>query len=64
MRDNRSNTYISSLNGNQEYHEQYWRQQTNNYIELKNENTATVTNHTNKLLDDLEMKYQQMNKGM
>ena len=64
MRDNRNNTYISSLNDNQEYHEQYWRQQTNNYIELKNEITATVTNHTNKLIDDLEMKYQQMNKRM
>ena len=64
MKDNRSNTYICSLNDNQEYHEQYWRQQTNNYMELKNEITATVTNHTNKLMDDLEMKYQQMNKRM
>ena len=64
MRDNRNNTYISSLNDNQEYHEQYWRQQTNNYMELKNEITATVTNHTNKLIDDLEMNYQQMNKRM
>ena len=64
MRDNRNNTYISSLNDNQEYHEQYWRQQTNNYMELRNEITATVTNHTNKLIDDLEMKYQQMNKRM
>ena len=33
-------------------------------MELKNEITATVTNHTNKLIDDLEMKYQQMNKRM
>ena len=41
MRDNRNNIYISSLNDNQEYHKQYWRQQTNNYIELKNERTAT-----------------------
>ena len=64
MRDNRNNTYISSLNDNQEYHEQYWRQQTNNNMELRNEITATVTNHTNKLIDDLEMKYQQMNKRM
>ena len=64
MRDNRNNTYISSLNDNQEYHEQYWRQQTNNYMELKSEITATVINHTNKLIDDLEMKYQQMNKRM
>ena len=37
---------------------------TNNYMELRNEITATVTNHTNKLIDDLEMKYQQMNKRM
>ena len=64
MRDNRNNTYISSLNDNQEYHEQYWRQQTNNFMELKIEITATLTNHTNKLIDDLEMKYQQMNKRM
>ena len=64
MRDNRNNIYISSLNDNQEYHEQHWGQQTNNYIELKNEITATVTNHTNKLKDNLERKYQQMNRRM
>ena len=64
MRDNRNNIYISSLNDNQEYHEQYWRQQTNKYMELKNEITATVTNHANKLIDDLEMNYQQMKKRM
>ena len=64
MRYNRNNTYISSLNENQEYHEQYWRQQANSYMELKNEITATATNHTNKLIDDLEMKYQEMNKRM
>ena len=46
MRDNRNNIDISSLNDNQEHHEQYWRQQTNNYVELKNEITTTVTNHT------------------
>ena len=33
-------------------------------MELKDEITATVTNHTNKLIDDLEMKYQQMNRKM
>ena len=64
MRGNRNNTYISSLNDNQEYHEQYWRQPTNYYMELRNEITATVTNHTNKLIDDLEIRYQQMNKRM
>ena len=64
MRDNRNNTYIRSLNDNHEYHEQYWGQQTNNYMELKNEITATVTNHTNKLIANLEMKYQQMNRRM
>ena len=64
MRDNRNNIYISSLNDNQEYHERHRGQQTNNYIELKNEITATVTNHTNKLIDDLEMKYQQINRRM
>ena len=60
---NRNNTYISSLNDNQEQHEQYWGQQANNYMELKDEITATVTNHTNKLIDNLEMKYQQMNRN-
>ena len=61
---NRNNTFISSLNENQEQHEQYWGQQTNNYMELKDEITATVTNHTNKVIDNLEMKYQQMNRKM
>ena len=61
---NRNNIYTSYLNDNQEYHEQYWGQQTNNYTELKNEITATVTNHANKLIDNLEMKYQQMNRRM
>ena len=66
MRDNhnRNNTYISSLNENQEQQERYWGQQTNNYMELKDEKTATVTNHTNKLIDNLEIKYQQMNRKM
>ena len=32
-------------------------------MELKDEITATVTNHTNKLIDNLEMKYQQMNRN-
>ena len=65
-RDNhkRNNTYISSLNDNQEQHEQYWGQQANNYMELKDEITATVTNHTNKLIDNLEMKYQRKNRKM
>ena len=61
---NRNNTYISSLNDNQEQHEQYWGQQANNYMELKDEITATVTNHTNKLIDNLKIKYQQMNRKM
>ena len=33
-------------------------------MELKDEITATVTNHTNKLIDNLEMKYQQMKRNM
>ena len=38
---------------------------TNRNIDnIANEITATVTNHTNKLIDDLEMKYQQMNKRL
>ena len=61
---NRNNTYISSLNDNREQHDQYWGQQANNYMELKDKITATLTNHTNKLIDNLEMKYQQMNRNM
>ena len=33
-------------------------------MELKEEITATVTSHTNKLIDNLELKYQQMNRKM
>ena len=33
-------------------------------MELKDEITAIVTNHTNKLIDNLEMKYQQMNRNI
>ena len=61
---NRNNTYISSLNDNREQQEQSWGQQVNNYMELKDEITETVTNHTNKLIDNLEMKYQQMKRKM
>ena len=61
---NRNNTYISSLNDNREQQEQYWGQQVYNYMELKDEITETVTNHTNKIIDNLEMKYQQMNRKM
>ena len=33
-------------------------------MKLKEEITATVTSHTNKLIDKLELKYQQMNRKM
>ena len=66
MKDNynRNSVYINSLDHNYRQQEQNWGQQPYNYIDLKNEITQTVTNHTNKLISDLEEKYQQMNKKM
>ena len=66
MKDNfnRNSSHINSLDDNYRQQEQNWGQQPHNYIDLKNEITPTVTNHTNKLINDLEIKYQQMNKRM
>ena len=61
---NRNNMYINSLDNNYRQQEQNWGQQPHNYMDLKSEITQTVTNHTNKLINDLEEKYQQMNKKM
>ena len=49
---NINNTYISSLYDKREQQKQYCGQQVYNYMELKDEITETVTNHTNKLIDD------------
>ena len=60
----RNNTYISSLNENNDYHDLHWEQQMYNYNDLKDEITEKVTNHTNKLLDNIEDKFRQVNKNM
>ena len=60
----RNNTCISSLNENNDNHELHWDQQMYNYNDLKDEITEKVTNHTNKLLDNLENKFRQINKNM
>ena len=61
---NRINTYISSLNDNREQQELYWEQQMSNYQDLKAEITEKVTNHTNKLIDNIENKLKQINENI
>ena len=58
------NTYFDSLNDNREHQDMYWEQQTHNYRELKDEITEKVTNHTNKLIDNLENKLRQINENI
>ena len=53
---NGKNTYIGSLIDNHERQDIYWEHKTHNYRELKDEITEKVTNHTNKLIDNLENK--------
>ena len=60
----RNNTYISSLNENNHNHDLHWEQQMYNYNDLKDEITEKVTNHTNKLIDNIENKFRQINKNM
>ena len=61
---NRNNTYISSLNDNSEKYELFWEQQMYNYQDLKEEITEKVTNHTNKLIDNIENKFRQINENI
>ena len=58
----RNNTYIGSLNKNNENHYLHWEQQIYNYNELKDDITEKVTNHTNKLIYNIENKFRQINK--
>ena len=60
----RNNTYIGSLNQNNENHDLHWEQQMYNYNDLKDEITEKVTNHTNKLIDNIENKFRQINENM
>ena len=61
---NRNNTNISSLNDNRDQHELFWEQQMYNYPDLKEEITEKVTNHTNKLIDNVENKFRQINENI
>ena len=60
----RNNTYIGSLNENNDNHNLYWEQQIYNYNDLKDEITEKVTNHANKLIDNIENKFRQIKKNM
>ena len=60
----RNNTYIGSLNENNDNHDLHWEQQMYNYHDLKDEITEKVTNHTNKLIDNIENKFRQINENM
>ena len=61
---NRNNTYICSLNDNRENQKLYWEQQMHNCKELKDEITEKVTNHTSKIIDNLENKFRQINENI
>ena len=61
---NRNNTYISSLNDNREQHELFREHQMYNYQDLKLELTEKVTNHTNKLIDNIENRFKQINENI
>ena len=56
----RNNTYISSINENHENQDFYWEHQMYNYNELEDEITEKVTNHTNKLIDNIENNLKQI----
>ena len=61
---NRNNTNISSSNDDCEHQEQNWGKQIQNYKELKDEITEKVTNNTNKLIDNLKIKFKQTNENI
>ena len=52
------------MNDNREQHELFWEQQMYNYQDLKEEITEKVTNHTNKLIDNIENKFRQINENI
>ena len=60
----RNNTYIRSLNENNDNHDLHWEQQMYNYHDLKDEITEKKTNHTNRLIDNIENKFRQINENM
>ena len=52
------------MNDNRDQHELYWEQQMYNYEDLKEEITEKVTNHTNKLIDNIENIFRQINENI
>ena len=60
----RNNTHVSSQNKNNDNHDLHWEQQMYNYNDLKDEVTEKVTNHKNKLIDNIENKFRQMNENI
>ena len=52
------------MDGNRENNELFWEQQMYNYLDLKEEITEKVTNHTNKLIDNIENKFRQINENI
>ena len=52
------------MNDNREQLELFWEQQIYNYQDLKEEITEKVTNHTNKLIDNIENKFRQINENI
>ena len=51
------------MNDNREQQELFWEQQMHNYKDLKDEITEKV-NHTNKLIDNIENKFRQINENI
>ena len=51
------------MNDNREQHQLFWEQRIYNFQDLKEEITAKVTNHTNKLLVILK-KFRQINENI
>ena len=52
------------MNDNRDQHELFWEQQMYNYQDLKEEITEKVTNHTNKLIDNIENRFRQINENI
>ena len=50
------------MKDNRDQHELFWEQQMYNYQDLKEEITEKVTNDTNKLIDNIENRFGQINE--
>ena len=61
---NRNNTYFNPSPNERHYSEQHREQQNHDYKELKDEITEKVTNHTSKLIDNIENKFKQIHENI